>query len=88
LFTPSSSFGAAFRSGLTEAGLIEGKNFTFEGRWAGGQFHLLPGLATELVGGHPAVIVTNTLPAAFAAKAATNTIPVVFVIGEDPIKVG
>jgi putative ABC transport system substrate-binding protein len=88
LFTRSSPFGAAFRGGLTEIGLIEGKNFTFEGRWAGGQFDLLPSLATQLVASHPAVIVTNTLPAALAAKAATNTIPVVFVIGEDPIKVG
>ena len=73
---------------LTQAGLVEGKNFKFEDRWAAGQFDRLPGLATELLADGTAVVVTNTLPAALAAKAATDSIPVVFVIGEDPIKVG
>jgi len=87
-WTPSSPLGAAFRSGLAEAGFAEGKNFAFEDLFASGQFDRLPGLATDLVGRSPAVIVTNTLPAALAAKAATSAIPVVFVVGEDPIKVG
>ena len=87
-WTPSSPLGAAFRSGLAEAGFVDGKNFKFEGRWAAGQFDRLPSLAADLVNGGPAVIVTNTLPAALAAKAATSAIPVVFVVGEDPIKVG
>ena len=87
-WTPSSPLGAAFRSGLAEASFVEGKNFTFEGRWAGGQFDRLPSLAIDLVNRGPAVIVTNTLPAALAAKAATSAIPIVFVVGEDPIKVG
>jgi len=87
-WTPSSPLGAAFRGGLAEAGFAEGKDFTFEYGWADGQFDRLPSLATDLVGRSPAVIVTNTLPAALAAKAATSAIPVVFVVGEDPIKVG
>ena len=55
---------------------------------AAGQFERLPRLATDLVGRRPAIIATQTLPAALAAKASTDTIPIVFVIGEDPIKVG
>jgi putative ABC transport system substrate-binding protein len=73
---------------LTEAGFVEGKNLSFEYSWALGQFERLPDLAIDLVARGPAVIITNTLPAALAAKSATTVIPVVFVIGEDPIKVG
>jgi putative ABC transport system substrate-binding protein len=73
---------------LAQVGFVEGKNFAFEYRWAQSHFERLPGLAIDLVGRGPTVIATNTLPAALAAKEATNTIPVVFVIGEDPIKVG
>jgi len=55
-WTPSSPLGAAFRSGLAEAGFVEGKNFRFEDRFASGQFDRLPSLATDLVGRSPAVL--------------------------------
>ena len=78
---------AGFRQGLQEGGVFESRNATIEARWARGEFDRLPGLAAELVSLPVAVIVTQTLPAALAAKAATTGIPVVFVIGEDPVEV-
>jgi len=78
----------AFRQGLNEGGFVDSAGTTFESRWANGQIDRLPGLAADLVGRGPSVIATMTLPAALAAKNATATIPVVFVIGEDPVKVG
>jgi putative ABC transport system substrate-binding protein len=81
-------FEPAFRKGLNEGGFAD-SNMPFEIRFlASGQFDRLPGLAADLVGRKPTVIATQTLPAALAAKAATSTIPIVFVIGEDPVKVG
>jgi len=81
-------FEPAFRRGLNEGGFPDGSTVLFEPRQANGQIDRLPALAADLVGQSPTVVVTQTLPAALAAKAATNTIPVIFVIGEDPIKVG
>jgi putative ABC transport system substrate-binding protein len=79
---------AGFRQGLQDGGVVEGRNAAIETRWARGELDRLPALAADLLERRAAVIVTQTLPAALAAKAATTTIPVVFVIGEDPVAVG
>jgi putative ABC transport system substrate-binding protein len=80
---------AAFRRGLGENGFVEGQNVTIEYRWALGQYDRLPTMALELVR-HPVTILTTTggEPSAFAAKAATSTIPIVFTTGGDPVKQG
>ncbi len=77
----------AFRKGLGEAGFVEGRDLAFEFRWGDNQTERLPALAAELVGRRVDVIVTNA-GAAAAAKAATSTIPIVFVVGEDPVRMG
>jgi putative ABC transport system substrate-binding protein len=79
----------AFRRGLEEAGVVEGRDATIEFRWANGQYDRLPALAAELAGRPLAVMVaTGGDPSAFAAKAATTTIPIVFSFSNDPVKAG
>jgi putative tryptophan/tyrosine transport system substrate-binding protein len=80
---------AAVRQGLMEAGYVEGRNFAFDYRWAEGQYERLPSLAAELVRREVALIVTGGgTTSTVAAKSATATIPIVFVTGADPIKLG
>jgi len=78
----------AFRQGLKETGYVEGQNVAIESRWAEGHFERLPELATELLQQRPAVIVTTGDSSNLAARAATSTVPHVFLSQDDPVRLG
>ena len=78
----------AFRLGLRATGFVEGQNVLVEYRWDKGRNDSLPALTADLVDRHVAVIVATTTPSGLAAKAATNTIPIVFFTAGDPIELG
>jgi putative ABC transport system substrate-binding protein len=78
----------AFRSGLEEMGYVEGKSVAIEYRWAKGDYGKLPGFAAELLSKPLALMVAAGDPAALAAKAAAPSIPIVFLVGGDPVQSG
>jgi ABC-type uncharacterized transport system substrate-binding protein len=85
----SARYAAAFRKGLSETGNVEGRDVTVEYHWFEGQYERLPAVVADLVRRHVAVIASPGFPqGSLAAKPATDTIPIVFGVGDDPIKLG
>jgi putative ABC transport system substrate-binding protein len=84
----NSNFVAAFRQGVSDAGSADGQGIRYEYRYADGDYQKLPAMAADLVRRRVTVIAAGAPPAALAAKAATSTIPIVFVVGFDPVRAG
>ena len=79
---------AALQKGLAEVGFVDGKSVAIEARWAEAHYDRLPALAANLIQQQVKVIITDTTPAALAAKTATTTIPIVFALSSDPVALG
>ncbi len=86
--TPVKKSMEGFRQGLSETGYVEGRNVAIEYRWAEGQYDRMPALVADLISRGVKVLVVSSLSGAFAAKAATTSIPIVFECGGDPVQSG
>src|SRR5438132_10787157 len=85
---PFAPFVAAFRQGLSETGYVEGQTVAIEYRWAESHYDRLPAMAADLVSRKVDLIATSANASALAAKNTTSTIPIVFVVGSDPVEIG